>query len=282
MLLYFTIRKKIKSWLITNQPFVWRFLKLAKKIYTNKILSYHFDSPVIKVIRKYKLKINGVIQVGGHHGEEIKPLVNFGIKKISIFEPIKYNLEILEAVVKSYKEKNKLIIIHPVALGSKQQKIKIHVADNWGASSSILKPKKHLEYYKDITFKNSEEINMSTLDVMIDVKDNANFLMMDVQGYELEVLKGGDKTLRKIDYIYSEITREELYEGNVMVNELDEFLFAYNFLRIYTEWWGDGYDGNALYVKKNLLRKYLGVVYYWYTIKKIFKSYHYKSLHRGK
>ncbi len=282
MLLYFTIRKKIKSWLISNQPFGWQLLKLAKKIYTNKILSYHFDSPVIKVIRKYKLKINGVIQVGGHHGEEINPLVSFGIKRISIFEPIKYNLEILEAVVKSYKEKNKLITIHPVALGSKQQKIKIHVADNWGASSSILKPKKHLEYYKDITFKNAEEINMSTLDVMIDVKDNTNFLMMDVQGYELEVLKGGDKTLRKIDYIYSEITREELYEGNVMVNELDEFLFRYNFLRIYTEWWGDGYDGNALYIKKNLLRECSSVAYYWYTIKKIFQSHHYKSLYRGK
>ena len=52
----------------------------------------------------------------------------------------------------------------------------------------------------------------------------SNFINIDVQGYELEVFKGGTKTLEKVDYIYCEVNRGEVYEGNAMVEDLDEFL----------------------------------------------------------
>ena len=31
---------------------------------------------------------------------------------------------------------------------------------------------------------------------------------MDVQGYELEVLKGGLETLKQVDYVYCEVNRK--------------------------------------------------------------------------
>ena len=34
---------------------------------------------------------------------------------------------------------------------------------------------------------------------------------MDVQGYELEVLKGGLETLKQVDYVYCEVN---MYENN--------------------------------------------------------------------
>ena len=39
-----------------------------------------------------------------------------------------------------------------------------------------------------------------------------NFLNMDVQGYELEVLKGGTTTLEKIEYVMTEVNRAEVYK----------------------------------------------------------------------
>ncbi|WP_447516023.1 FkbM family methyltransferase, partial [Clostridioides difficile] len=63
-----------------------------------------------------------------------------------------------------------------------------------------------------------------------------NFINIDVQGYELEVFKGGIETLKNIDYIYSEVNRAQLYKGCVLVEELDQFLEIYGFKRVGT-WW---------------------------------------------
>ena len=71
---------------------------------------------------------------------------------------------------------------------------------------------------------------------------------MDVQGYELEVLKGAIKTLNQIDYVYCEVNRDEVYENNAYVEEIDEFLAEYGMERMETDWAGDIW-GDALYIK---------------------------------
>jgi hypothetical protein len=77
-----------------------------------------------------------------------------------------------------------------------------------------------------------------------------NFLNIDVQGFELEVLRGAAETLNYVDYILTEVNREELYEDCVLVEELDEFLDAYGFVREETSW-GGGSWGDAFYVKND-------------------------------
>jgi hypothetical protein len=76
-----------------------------------------------------------------------------------------------------------------------------------------------------------------------------NFLNVDVQGYELEVLKGFGDLLQGIDYIYAEVNSNYLYEGCALVGDLDEYLSNYGFTRVLTSMtvheWGD-----ALYIKK--------------------------------
>ena len=73
---------------------------------------------------------------------------------------------------------------------------------------------------------------------------------IDVQGYELEVFKGGKKTLEKIDYVYCEVNRGEMYEGNPLIEELDVHLGEYGFERVETHWPETWYKwGDALYIK---------------------------------
>jgi hypothetical protein len=75
-----------------------------------------------------------------------------------------------------------------------------------------------------------------------------NFINMDVQGYELEVMRGAMNTLDKIDYIISEVNKEELYENCVRVDRLDNFLSKFGFKRVETNWEGVTW-GDALYIK---------------------------------
>jgi hypothetical protein len=75
---------------------------------------------------------------------------------------------------------------------------------------------------------------------------------MDVQGYELEVLRGGSNTLQYIDYLYCEVNRNEVYEGNAYIQELDDYLSSYSMKRVETSWWDDGDWGDALYIKEKV------------------------------
>jgi FkbM family methyltransferase len=193
--------------------------------------------------KKYNMNISGIIHVGGHYGEEIQEYVNNGIEDIVVFEPLSKNFETLYQNIKNI---NANIIGHQIALGNKKTIAIMNLSDNNAESSSILKPKKHLALYPDIFFNETEEVEVETLD-SFNYK-NYNFINMDVQGYELEVLKGSKKTLEKIDYVYCEVNRDEVYENNAMIEEIDNYLSDYNFSRVETYWTGELW-GDALYIK---------------------------------
>ena len=195
---------------------------------------------------KYKMNIKGIVHIGAHYGEEIQEYVDNGIQKITVFEPLSKNFDVLANRMKNV---NADIQGHQVALGSKKGTAKMFVSSGDGQSSSILKPKQHLELHPDVSFNGTEEVEVCLLDEY-DVGDS-NFINIDVQGYELEVFRGGKKTLEKIDYIYCEVNRGEVYEGNAMVEDMDEFLDAYGFERVETKWPETYYTwGDALYIKK--------------------------------
>ena len=124
---------------------------------------------------------------------------------------------------------------------------------NNGQSNSLLEPSLHLKQYPHIVFENTIDVEMVKLDDFIDKNykeeiTNYNMINIDVQGYELEVFKGASNTLENIDYIITEVNRDEVYVGCAKVNELDEFLKKYNFSRVETTWDGITW-GDAFYVK---------------------------------
>ena len=199
--------------------------------------------------QKYDMNITGIICVGAHYGEEVVSYMNSGVNHIILFEPLKDNFEILTNNVKLL---NKNIQLHQIALGSVVQKTQMYVSDNEKQSSSILKPKVHLTHHSDVYFPDIEKVEVDLLD-NYNCK-NCNYLHMDVQGYELEVLKGAVETLKNINYVYCEVNRDELYEGNAYVEEIDEFLSLYNMKRVETERFGDLW-GDALYIRNGIINE---------------------------
>ena len=190
------------------------------------------------------MNIKGIIHIGAHYGEEISEYIDNGIQDIILFEPLVENFDILSKKVKTL---NANIEGYQVALGSKKGDATMYVSDNEKQSSSVLKPKVHLTHHPHVKFPSTEEVEVHLLDDY-NSKDY-NFINMDVQGYELEVLKGGTKTLEHVDYVYCEVNRDEVYENNAYVEELDEFLSEYNMKRVETDWAGDIW-GDALYIRE--------------------------------
>lgn len=196
--------------------------------------------------RKYNMNITGIIHIGAHRGQEVYDYIDCGIQNIILFEPLSTNFSVLE---QRLADANANISGHQVALGNDEKMVTMYLSDNDQMSSSILKPKKHLQNHPTVHFHGTEEVEMKKLDSFSDETIGHNFINMDVQGYELEVLKGGAETLKNIDYVYCEVNRDEVYENNAYIEELDDYLATYNMERVETDWSG-GIWGDALYVRR--------------------------------
>lgn len=192
-----------------------------------------------QLVDKYDLcfKIKRAILIGAHYGQELPLFRQCGWYKTICFEPLKRNFEILR------KNATTEDILYNCALGTEEKLVEMFVDNNVQASSSILEPNKHLEQNPEIQFPTKEIVRMEILD-NFDISTEYNFINIDVQGYELEVLKGGQQILNQIDFVYSEVNREDVYNDCCRVEELDEFLLQYRLQRVETCWcgiWGDAF-----------------------------------------
>tara|TARA_Y100001968_G_C19201312_1_gene640118 strand:- start:90 stop:809 length:720 start_codon:yes stop_codon:yes gene_type:complete len=199
-----------------------------------------------KLYYNYNLHITGVIHIGAHLGQEYNDYTKLNIKNMMFFEPQK---EIFKQL-KSNVGKSSSIQLHNIALGNEVGQKKMYIDSYNQGSSSILKPRKHLKQYPHIKFEKEIIIDINKLDNILNKDHLFNFINIDVQGFELEVFKGAKRTLDNIDYIYSEVNRDEVYDNCAKVDELDDFLLNYNFKRIETNWKGKTW-GDAFYIKLN-------------------------------
>jgi FkbM family methyltransferase len=203
------------------------------------------------LVNKYKLNVTGVIHIGGHIGQELPTYKKSNVENLLIFEPQKDPFKKLSKVADELSFENIKLINK--ALGNSIQEIEM-ICNEDGLCSSVLNPKIVLEQYPDIKFDRKEKVNMITLDSYFGevMQDQYNFINMDTQGYELEVLKGAKNTLRNIDAVYTEVNNVEVYENNALIEEIDEFLEDYGMVRIETDWMG-GTWGDAFYIKQELI-----------------------------
>lgn len=189
------------------------------------------------------MSIKGVLHIGGHFGQEISTYHKHHIPHIMVFEPVPSTFAILQQ-----NAGGQAILIN-TALGSTVGTVEMYIETaNQGQSNSILKPALHLLQYPHIPFEYKITVPITTLDTFIESMAPYNFINMDVQGYELEVLKGAKQTLAYIDYIYTEVNRDMVYQDCAMVEDLDLFLDDFGFFRVETSWNG-GTWGDALYIK---------------------------------
>ena len=193
----------------------------------------------------YDLKIKGVLHIVAHVGQELGTYQKLGISNVMFFEPVQETFNRLK------KNVGESAIIINTALGNIEGEVEMYTETiNEGQSSSVLEPEYHLIQHPNIQFNGREKVKITKLDNFIEDKENYNFINVDVQGYELEVFKGGSEYLKNIDYIMTEVNRAELYKGCAKVEDLDGFLLQYGFNRVETTWDG-GTWGDAFYIKIN-------------------------------
>jgi FkbM family methyltransferase len=90
-------------------------------------------------------------------------------------------------------------------------------SDGWDLSGSIRRPTGHLDAHPWCTFDTTIEVEVTTLDTWADEHRVrlVDFIWADVQRAEVDLIKGGLRTLRQTRFLYTEFSNDELYEGEI-------------------------------------------------------------------
>ena len=176
------------------------------------------------------LKFETILDVGSNKGQFILLVESlFKNKIVYSFEPIK---EILQKQKIFFEYKNNIYFFN-IGLGEKSEK-KVFYITNRKDSSSFLKF--HKNDIKNSDYKIDEEriVEIKALDKVISSTQLVRpiLLKIDVQGYELNVLKGCSDLLKKTSYIIVEVSENEIYQDQPVANQIIEYLNKRNFIII--------------------------------------------------
>lgn len=195
----------------------------------------------------------GVVYAGAHNGQCIDEFIQCGFNRILFIEPDPGNCAIIESKMKAHP--GIVYAIANCAAGSHEFTAGMYTeTKNNGQSNSLLRPKLHIKQYPDIVFSDTPtgEFIVKPIDKIIAehkmYPHQFQMLYMDLQGYELEAMKGATELLKMVNYVYSEVSREELYEGCALMPDVDKYLTNIRFeLKVVD--WGGGTWGDALFYR---------------------------------
>ena len=217
---------------------------------------------------RFNLEIKNIAHVGANNGKEVEVYKKlFTDSEIHLFEPNKSSFKKLESKFSNSEN----IYLYNFALGNTNEKKTLNISSNFPNTSSILEPHLHKVYYPHINFDDSEVVSLKKFDSLF--IDNINFMSIDTQGYELEVLKGSNEYLNSIDYLIIEINRKYLYKNSPLEKDIDLYLKPFGFIRAVTVYWGkECVWGDGFYIKKNKISNKL-------ILRILIKNFLYKSIH---
>jgi FkbM family methyltransferase len=168
--------------------------------------------------------VDVVLDVGAATGDYGRRIRTGGYQgRIWSFEPLKHAYKRLERV----SAEDPGWSCERLALASEEGTAEINVAANSDSSSLLKMGERHARSYPESVYIGTENIELRTLDSLWDrlVKPGERaFLKLDVQGFEMEALRGAERSLPKVDGVQAELSLVPLYEGAPEWTEVISYL----------------------------------------------------------
>jgi FkbM family methyltransferase len=198
-----------------------------------------------ELVKKYNLKISGILHIGAHECEELNDYYKIGCDDSNIFW-----IEAMQDKVDYCKQiYDRVNIYQGVVYDVDDKEIEFNITNN-GQSSSILEFGSHEINHPDVYIVSKKKMVTSRVDTIVEREnipiEKINFVNLDIQGVELHALKSMEKYLTYVNYIYTEVNTEHVYKNCNLIGEIDEYLSKFGFTRmdqvIYKEYgWGDAF-----------------------------------------
>ena len=148
--------------------------------------------------------------------------------------PTIYCLEankVLEENLKNKFKEKKNVKILIKAFGNRTEQALFKVSKNHPSSSFLEITDLNREYHGDSTETKEEvTIQMARLEDEFVSSPTIDLLKLDVEGYELEIIKGAEKILPKIRIIMAEVWFADDYKNAPHFSEVEQYLREHNFM----------------------------------------------------
>ncbi|MED4585419.1 FkbM family methyltransferase [Brevibacillus choshinensis] len=183
---------------------------------------------------EYK-NISLVLDVGANTGQYVSSLRQQGYDgKILSFEPLAEEFARLSENAANDPNWN----CKQLALGSYSGLREMNRAGNSYSSSLLPMLDRHVENAPDSGYVGKETVSISRLDSLGQDSIGENdriYLKIDTQGYELEVLKGSERMLQKVEAVELELTVVPLYDRQVLYQQLIQYMDIMGFDLVWME-----------------------------------------------
>ena len=212
------------------------------------LFDYSYQKKWIKFLKKNKYNdFKILIDIGAHKGESIKLFSkNFIIKKIISFEASPINFEYLKKKIDENKQEynNTEIVLENIALGAENKIIEFNQF-NESSSSTIKDINKESKYYKRkfrlINFLNNKKTFQKIKIKVLKLKDyieknnikKIDFIKIDTEGYEFEILLGLENKIKLVDIIMFEHHYDNMIKKGYTFENINKLLIKNNFNKIY-------------------------------------------------
>lgn len=191
----------------------------------------------------FGVRPSGVLHVGAHQAEEFEEYRKAGFGPTIWVEAQSELLARIREVIAGSEDS----VVEAVAWSETGKKLTFQVTSET-QSSSLFGLADHLLEYPQIQTMEERQVTTVRLDEVVPPESPFDFVTLDIQGAELEALKGMGDLLSRVKWIFTEVNRREMYEGIPLVQDLDDFLSRQGFRRVVTLWYPAGW-GDALYAR---------------------------------
>lgn len=192
-----------------------------------------------------------VLDVGAHHGWFFHCWLDWCPKAtVHAFEPTE---ESFVQMQNNYGDDPRVNLVQ-VGIGEVKGEMPLNILADSQVSNSFLAPRQ--ESWESIEYGtgaiSQRTVPVTTLDDYCTEHgiDQVYLLKIDVQGFEIEVLKGAAKTLRRIDYVFVEAGIQRLYEGAPSFAEVCLFMESHGFHLMHMRAW---HRGNRVLVETDMI-----------------------------
>jgi len=165
----------------------------------------------VKILASYGVTV--LLDVGANIGQFALRTRSAGYRgRIVSFEPLSAAFEELDREAR----KDPRWDCMKQALGRSAETTEIHISQNSHSSSLLEIDEHHLRSAPGSAYVGTEEVSVVSLDSIWDqvvMSSDRSFLKLDVQGFELEALRGAERSLSKLTGVETELSMAPLYEG---------------------------------------------------------------------
>jgi FkbM family methyltransferase len=147
----------------------------------------------------------------------------FSEPEIYTFESIP---ELADELADTYRSDR--IHISNKGLGAKQGTKQLNVSAI-SDQSSFLDPSSNVDRRHGGNIDRVTEVEVTTIDEALSFLNHIDILKLDLQGFELEALRGASTSLSGVDVILTEVQFTELYDGSAVFCDIVDYLERQSF-----------------------------------------------------